>query len=558
MLATQPFLRRLSGFLSPVLFAVQFPALFPPSVPAFSHALPGFVPPGLILSEAMADPSAVPDAQGEFLEIGNPGADTLKLDSLRIDAANLGSAAPGSGAQGAAAQGAGVQSLVLRGFRLAPGAAFLLCRDSLPSANGGMVCGARWAALSLANGRAAQVSLSGAGWRNEFVLPASHPGVSWENTWDARESFLAFETSIASWSGGDSATPGIRNSRSVLLPERDLGIVDVTWIPAAGPGEGAAARGEGFLEARVARRGTGTAPASFLSLRLDADWDGDAETFIDSLPVAMPASGEAVLHCGAGSGVRGIVHARLTRDEDPGNDLFLLPVEPGRPLAITEWRPAPAIGEPEWIELRNRTADSGGIARRLDLSRARFNGLALGSKAGILEPGEFLVLTESLERFRARFGSIKARVLQPAGWRSLRNSGDTLVLSLAGLTVDSVVYGPITTAGIRQAGTPGFAVDPAEAAMAEGWSLSGRVAGPGRPLDVEVRAAAGGSYALRVFDLEGNKARDLGIGGAGRRLHSWDGRGEGGRTLAPGPYIVCLSRDGGRARRAVVIVTDAP
>ena len=496
----------------------------------------------------MADPTAVPDAQGEFLEIGNPGADTLKLDSLRIDAA----------AQGSAALGAGAQSLVLGGLRIAPGEVFLLCRDSLPSANGGMVCGARWAALSLANGRAAEVSLSGAGWRNVFALPASRPGVSWENTWEARESFLAFAPSAASWSGGDSATPGFRNSRSALRPERDLGIIDVTWVPAAGAGQGAAGRGEGYLEARVARRGSGAAPVSFLSLRLDADWDGEAEILVDSLSVDMPVSGEAVLRCGAGSGVRGIVHARLTRDEDPGNDLFLLPVEPGRPLAITEWRPAPAMGEPEWVEIRNRTADSGGIARRLDLSRAAFNGLALGSKAGILEPGGFLVLTESLERFRARFGSIKARVLQPAGWRPLRNSGDTLAVSLAGLTVDSLVYGAVPAAETREAGTPGFSIDAAEAAMAEGWSLSGRVAGAGRTLDVEVRAANGKSYALRVFDLEGNKVRELGNGGAGRRLYTWDGRGDGGRALPPGPYIVCLSREGAASRRAVAIVMDAP
>ena len=527
--------------LRPNLCRFALPFLFPLSFAAYAAAEPGPAPRGLILSEAMADPGAVPDAQGEFLEIGNPGADTIRLDSLRIDAAS--------------------QSLLIGRIRIAPGETLLLCRDSLPSANGGMVCGARWAALSLPNGRAAEVSLSGAGWRNVFALPASRTGVSWENTWDARESYLAFAPSGAAWSGGDSATPGFRNSRSALRPEHDLGIMNVTWYAAAGAGEGAAGaagKGEGFLEARVARRGSGAAPASFLSLRLDADWDGEAEILIDSLSVDMPASGEAVLRCGAGSGVRGIVHARLTRDEDPGNDLFLLPVEPGRPLAITEWHPAPAAGEPEWVEIRNRTADSGGIARRLDLSRAGFNGLALGSKAGILEPGGFLVLTESLERFRARFGPIKARVLQPAGWRALRNSGDTLVLSLAGMTVDSLAYGAVPAAETREAGTPGFSPDAAESAMAEGWSLSGRIAGAGRTLDVEVRAATGKSYALRVFDLEGNKVRELGGGGAGRRLHTWDGRGDGGRALPPGPYILCLSRGGAGSRRAVAIVVDAP
>src|SRR4051812_2945046 len=38
----------------------------------------------LILSEAMADPSAVADAQGEFLEIANAGAAPERADSLLL------------------------------------------------------------------------------------------------------------------------------------------------------------------------------------------------------------------------------------------------------------------------------------------------------------------------------------------------------------------------------------------------------------------------------------------------------------------------------------------
>src|SRR4051812_10587617 len=120
MLATLPLLRCLSALRPPPLLALalHFPLLLPPS--AFSQAPPGLAHPGLILSEAMADPAAVPDAQGEFLEIGNPGSDTLRLDSLRIDAAAQGSAAQGPAAPGPAAQGAGVQSLALAGVRIAP------------------------------------------------------------------------------------------------------------------------------------------------------------------------------------------------------------------------------------------------------------------------------------------------------------------------------------------------------------------------------------------------------------------------------------------------------
>ncbi|MDQ3001468.1 MAG: lamin tail domain-containing protein [Fibrobacterota bacterium] len=493
---------------------------------------------GPILSEAMADPAAVGDAQGEFLELGNPGADTLRLDSLRIDA--------------------DAQSLVLTPFVLEPGGLFLLCRDSLPSANGGMACNRRWGTLSLANGRGAAIVLSWTGGRRECVLPLPRPGTSWENTWEEAGEFLRFLPSAGAWALGDSATPGSRNSRSARRPESDLGIVDVTWIPLAG------SDGEGTLQGRLESRGTGDPPASKLTLALDADWDGEAETPLDSAEVAVSGSGDAVFRFPVGAGVRGIVQARVGRDEEPGNDSFLLPVEPGRPLAITEWLPSPSPGEAEWAEIRNRTADSGGIGRRLDLTRAEFNGAPLGSKAGGLEPGEFLVVTASLERFRARYGAIKARVLQPAGWNALRNAGDTLTLTLAGFTVDSMVYDSKGLSPGREAsgsfgaawegslpGTPGYAGEPVRE---DSWTLSGKVAGPGYPLDVVVRTSLGRAYRLRVFDLEGNRVRDLGGGGPGRRLHVWDGRGEGGAVLKPGPYILCLSRDGSRPRRAAVIV----
>ena len=494
----------------------------------------------------MADPTAVADAQGEFLELGNPGPDTLRLDSLRIDA--------------------DAQSLILTDWSLAPGGLFLICRDSLPGENGGMACLRQWGALSLANTRGTAVELSWKGGANAYSLAAPKPGVSWENTWEADQGYRRFLPSAGARPGGDSATPGYRNSRSVLRAERDLGIVGVTWIPARPGASGSASiQGEGTLEARVADLGTAPAPRTFLSLRLDADWDGVAETPIDSLPVDMPSSGEAVLRIGMGAGLRGIVRVSLGADGNPANDVFLLPVEPGRPLAITEWRPAPSGGEPEWVEIRNRTADSGGIGRRLDPARAAFNGLSLGSAAGTLDPGEFLVLTESLERFRARYGAIKARLLQPAGWRPLRNSGDTLVLSLAGFTVDSVIYdasGAAVIGGIAApggavadsrgaAGTPGFA----GATIPEnGWALSGRVAGAGRVLDAEIRIVPGGRFALRVFDLEGDRVRDLGRGGAGRTVVGWDGRGDGGLPLKPGPYILCLSIDGAAPKRVAVVL----
>jgi hypothetical protein len=505
---------------------------------------------GPILSEAMADPAAVADAQGEFLEIGNPGEDTLRLDSLSLHA--------------------DAQRFTLTALSIGPGKVFLVCRDSVPAENGGMACDRQWSGLSLANARGAGIGLEWAGGSETYALPAPKPGVSWENTWDDAAGYRVFLPSAGARPGGDSATPGTRNSRSIRAAARDLGIVRVTWIPGSGSGgpgrdAGGGGSGGGAVETVVGDFGAGIPPSSHLCLRLDADWDGEAETFIDSLPLDLPSGGRVSLRTELGPGLRGIVHAALDADENPANDAFLLRAGTGRPLAISEWRAAPAPGEPEWVEIRNATGDSGGTGRRLEMSAAGFNGVPLGARAGALEPGGFLVLASDLDGFRARYGALKVRAIQLPGWAALRNTGDTLRLSLAGFPVDSVAYdargrlvfGPDgsregTAPPGASGGTPGYAVEPV---VRDGWTLSGRMVGPGRPLDVEVRSVSR-EYVLRVFDLEGNVVRELGRGGPGKRRHGWDGSGSGGNGLRPGPYILGLSLAGAAPRRRAVILTD--
>jgi hypothetical protein len=260
-----------------------------------------------------------------------------------------------------------------------------------------MACDRQWAGLALANTRGAEIGLDWAGGTERYSLPVPKPGVSWETTWDDGSGYRVFLASMGPREGGDSATPGTRNSRSVRPASRDLGIVQVTWSPgAASDGPGGAASGKaggllsgGTLEAVIADRGTGRPPRSHLALRLDADWDGEAETLIDSIPVDLLPGGRVTLRTELGPGLRGGVHAALDPDENPANDAFLLPAEPGRPLVLTEWRAAPEPGEPEWAEIRNATGDSGGVGRRIALAAAGFNGVPLGAKAGFLDAGAF-------------------------------------------------------------------------------------------------------------------------------------------------------------------------
>jgi hypothetical protein len=245
--------------------------------------------------------------------------------------------------------------------------------------------------------------------------------------------------------------------------------------------------------------------------------------------------------------------ACLGPDEDPGDDVLAAALEPeGGPLAFGSFQPVGRDGAPEWIEIKNVTARAGEPGRRIALSLAAVDAMALGTKAGSLDPGDRVVLASDTGAFRAHYGPIKAKVMRPEPWRSLRNTGDTLALSLAGIALDTLAWGPIK-AGMDAALSPsGNGGPPTEA----GWDLSGRAAFPEMPLEVEVRAPLGADYVLRAFSLEGDIAREIGRGGPGRRVHVWDGRGAGGRALARGAYVLCLTFGDGRSRKRAVVAGE--
>ncbi len=496
-----------------------------------------------ILSEVMADPTFVSDAQGEFLELANPTSDTLRLDSLGIVVDG--------------------QNLVIKPFLLVPEGFLLLCRDSSFSSNGGMVCQRQWTSLALANSRNDTVLLNWETGQEKYVLPIAKPGVSWENTGEKTESYHRFLSSGTAWAGEDSATPGFHNSRSVAPPRFDLGITQVT-VGAAGV-LSIVVRDLGTLPFDLSHTNlahTNLAP-TYLVLRMDRDWDGDWETLLDSQAVtALPAGGTAFI-IPLGPGLTGLIQARLGRDDNPVNNTFSLSVGSTHALVLNEWCPAPESGSPEWVEIRNATLDSSGQGRTLSLGQVAFKGKMLGSKAGNLAPGEILILTEDAARFRSHYGAIKVRILELSAWPGLRNTGDTLSLSVLSEPVDSVVYtsGNLVGSGAclvrgesewsTGSGTPGFT----EATISEfSWELGTRIASAGQPLDVDVRAPAGFNYSVRVFDLEGNCVRALSEGGSGHHIYHWSGEDSHGGMLRPGPYLICLSSDGHRTRKRAVAV----
>lgn len=497
-----------------------------------------------IVSEVFADPSALSDAAGEFIEIANAGDRAESAASVRLVVDG--------------------DTLALGPVALPAAGHLLLCRDSAALSEAGAPCGLALPRLSLANSRPLAAVILWGGLRSAFDIPAAKPGVSWENTFDDERGLQDFSRSAAAFLAGDSATPGFRNSRSRRRARRDLSLVRAALADPAGRG--------GVLEAVIEDRGAEPAAGS-LSVRADTDWDGIAETPVDS--VAVPAGGGTV-RVPLGPDHVGILEAVLGMDENPADNRATAYREAGgagSPLVITEVAAAPEEG-PEWAEIRNATGEGagGGWPRSLDLARVEWNGVALGAGAGRLAPGEYLLLAEDAAALRARLGPLKVRVFEPPDWPALRNTGDTCRLALEGAPLDSLAYGSRDAeAGpslARPSGsgslparpaaeeTPGWQARPAAAALS--LSLSARVLDLSRPLSLEVEAPAGVVFALRVYDLEGACRRTLGRGGEGRHAFAWAGEGERGKPLPPGPYIVCLSAGGRKPVRKVVALADGP
>jgi hypothetical protein len=183
----------------------------------------------------------------------------------------------------------------------------------------------------------------------------------------------------------------------------------------------------------------------------------------------------------------------------------LLTGEIGSLLSLRRFCARPRDGEPEWIEVRNVSTVA------ISLAKVRLEGRALPAVPGLLDPGEGLTAVAAADTAELRLWQPGARVFPLSSGPGLRNTGDTLRLSLDvqgrggstfALMLDSVVYGagPSPREGCASApteesggGAYGFAME-----LPPGrWK---RRAGP---LRVTIVAPAGGAYDLRVYDLDG-------------------------------------------------------
>ncbi|MDE2997764.1 MAG: lamin tail domain-containing protein [Gemmatimonadota bacterium] len=378
------------------------------------------------------------------------------------------------------------------------------------------------------------------GYSEEKVDPAGDDGP--ENWMDSR------------WEGG---TPGRVNS--VSPKDFDLALERISESPFPVP----AGVARDFV-LQVVNRGRRPATAFFVDVRGIAAWHRD-------FPALEPA-GRLTIETPVGIVPPGrheyAARVGFDADEDTSNNQVTWTVLGGvgpRAVIVNEVMFAPGDGEPEWVELHNRSGRAlDVIAWRVE--DAKSPGGPFGGRPLRLQPGAYLVAAEDEEKFYARFPDRTVQVVAPGRWARLNDSGDAVVLRDAtGAVVDSMVYDPgdFTGRSLERISGSGSSADPLNwlASTHEDGATPGRensvslqpgidavrlAAEPNPFYDrVEIRyllPAPRAAVNLWVYDRSGHPVKALlnAAAGGSRRRVTWDGTGEDGAPLKPGIYILFL------------------
>jgi hypothetical protein len=125
------------------------------------------------------------------------------------------------------------------------------------------------------------------------------------------------------------------------------------------------------------------------------------------------------------------IHARIGTDEkDFNNQAFMnLKVRGALPdLVINEvmCNPDLDLSQTEWVELYNRSEDLISIKNWLlgDSIEQRL----ITPDEVIIEPKQFLIITEDKNKFRATYPEVDCEIIEQESWQSLNNTGDKVIL----------------------------------------------------------------------------------------------------------------------------------
>jgi hypothetical protein len=398
----------------------------------------------------------------------------------------------------------------------------------------------------------------------------------------------------------EGPTPG--DPPPFFAPGTDAAAAGMECMPPMGPGDEII-----VLLAEFTNSGTDTIPSGAMSVLFYGDVDESGtpsvSELINSYICGAIAPGDTALADCEWNSCSGdmLLFAVIVCPEDsfPSNDSTSYVWNEFGPVTINEIMYSPSPGNPEWVEIVNRS--SGPVQLEgwtFEDSRDRF---VFCSDSTIIQPDSFAVLVSDSSAFRTIWPDVQCPLLQPAGWPTLNNTtqqgeewADILMLrdpsgnvmdyvpyddgwggssgvSLEKLNPDFSGYEASSWLSCSSGGTPGKC----NSCSAAGGRSSGKFLdyypdpfspdGNGRDdiLTIEMNFQhTENEVTLEIYNVQGRLLLQLlnNESCGSSRIVTWDGTNENGGRLPVGRYIIYLNaraEDTGEYRETCDVVVLA-
>ncbi len=496
----------------------------------------------VFLSEVMANPSHIYDAEGEFLELGYgksllTGAQLIQLD---VNGQLLEVSIP---------------------LKTSPGI-FLICKDSSNLATYNIKCQQEWPSLSLTNSGALEIELRGEGFNKKYTVPASKDGKSWENSFpEGMPSEEWVESSTPSY-WGDFASPGyfhpaanINWDDDIILSHYELdrsnSQINIYWR------------------------------AKNLRSSLSIQWNFFEDVDLDAMEDVYIKNGNVSINPNEESGVISLdipgdlnFHSfvfRISGDLNNANNFLNIYKLGKSPISITEICFQPPEGVPEWFEIYNSSENEVSL-QYLQVGEGHLeftpeNKIKLG-------PGQYALLSQNRQLLSETYPDFSSSIYAVSPWNSLRNSEDSISLKYSGALLTLATYSSQDVSngkGCLEAGieSESWVLNPAAASSSQKASpgyqadlhavfqpeLSSKIIDSKKSnfTELRVQAALSQKYHVSLFDFNGVELEDFGEFSSAQNIKI-NHQLKNGKKLLANPYIVLIELEGSRSYKLPLVV----
>jgi hypothetical protein len=381
----------------------------------------------------------------------------------------------------------------------------------------------------LANGKAFTVRWKLDGKIDSQVVPASHPGLSQENTWESSLGCRRMLEPFRQEGAKEAATPGLKAQGGMpLLSESFSGNRDSKKV-----------------SGRFSVTPSVSSPQLSLVWTWEKNWSSSGEVTGDAISlhpwewvngiefnIPIPTGYE-----------EGLFRYQLVwgRESEFYSGLSMAEgIQPPShsPLEIGSACVDPGEGESEWVEVRNRSQT------RLGPLLIQLQGKDLPDL--IWEPGESLFLKPASPASGGNEPTLNAgrMEIEIPQWPGLRNTQDTLRIRYGEKVLDSLLF-PESWKGFscRQGSAGATRKLKKEGALKLGTNKVTRR----KPLEWKVTLSPGQNFQVHLFDAGGKKVRHW--EGTTPYAGLWDGTDGNGRRLPTGLFALELWQGSRRLQR---------